>query len=232
MSTMRATLNRNANKPTRRDSRDSRAAGESNARRFDDVGQTAILMVLMLGLVVTLIGTILVSTVLQSLPLEQTVSVTAYVQRALQAGENGYVAALNANPSLAQCNTSTNGAGTCGGISYGQWNKVKGSDVPGSDTEYYAFGNPQPIFDPTTHELKDLAVQVVGAAYEKSATNHYLFASATMHLAATNGFLTGVWWSNYESYSGTGNYSSCKYNWPAYNGAGSGCFPVYFGPND
>ena len=204
-----------------------------HVRGFNDVGQTAIILVVMLGLVTSLIGAVLVNTMFQAMPLQRAVAVSVYAHRAIQAGENAYVAALNANPSLAQCNTSTNGAGTCAGISYGQWNEVAASATAGSDTEYYAFGNPQPTFDDKgTHELKDLAVQVVGAVHETSARNHYLFASATMHLAATNGFLTGIWWSNYESYSATGNYSSCKYNWPAYTGAGSGCTPVYFGPND
>ena len=211
---------------------DSMTTNGPHVRGFNDVGQTAIILVVMLGLVTSLIGAVLVNTMFQAMPLQRAVAVSVYAHRAIQAGENAYVAALNANPSLAQCNTSTNGAGTCAGISYGQWNEVAASATAGSDPEYYAFGNPQPSFYPTTHELKDLAVQVVGAVHETSARNHYMFTSATMHLAATNGFLTGIWWSNYESYSATGNYSSCKYNWPAYNGAGSGCTPVYFGPND
>ena len=55
--------------------------------------------------------------------------------------------------------------GTCTGIDYGQWNIVNGSNSSGSDLEYYSFGNPQPTFDPNTHALTSLSVQVVGAAY-------------------------------------------------------------------
>ena len=37
----------------------------------------------------------------------------------------------------------------------------------GADAEYYAFGNPQPTFDPTTNALTSLSVQVAGAAQDK-----------------------------------------------------------------
>ena len=44
-----------------------------------------------------------------------------------------------------------------------------------------------------------------------------------------------MWWSNYESYSSTGNYSTCNYNWDLnynINNANVDCSPVYFGPGD
>jgi fibronectin type 3 domain-containing protein len=205
-----------------------------------DLGQTAIVAVLAVTLVVGIIGTTLVATVLQSLPLQQSAAVSVYAHRALQAGENAYVTAVNANPSLAQCNTGTNGTGLCGGIDYGKWNEVTGSaGTPGSPTdgfaEWYAFGNPQPTFDPTSHALTNLAVQVVGAAHNPNTSTNYIFDSETMNLAAKNGFLNNVWWSNYESYNASGSYTNCNYNWKLgynINGGGSGCSPVYFGPND
>ena len=48
-------------------------------------------------------------------PLQAKAAAEVYAHRALEAGENAYVTAVNANPSLAQCNTSTNNAGTCSG---------------------------------------------------------------------------------------------------------------------
>jgi len=210
------------------------AAGRRGAGR-SDLGQTAIVAVLAVTLIIAIIGATLVAAVVQSAPLQQTVAVAVYAHRALQAGENAYLTAVNANPSLAQCNVNTNNAGTCSGINYGQWNLVTGSDSSDGYAEYYAFGNPQPTFDPTTHALSNLAVQVVGAAHSQSATNHYYFNTETMNLGATNGFLTNVWWSNFESYNPNGDYSNCNYNWKLnYNidGGGSGCSPVYFGPAD
>ena len=78
---------------------------------------------------------------------------------------------------------------------------VSGSDTNDADAEYYAFGNPQPTFDPTTHALTNLSVQVVGAA-NSADDDHQLRLRYREHQPRpTNGFLTHVWWSNYESYS-------------------------------
>ena len=192
--------------------------------------------VLAVTLIVAVIGSALVVRVVQSVPLQQAATVSVLAHRALQAGENAYVTALNANPSLAHCNTSTNGSGICDGIDYGQWNVVSGTDTAGdASPEYYAFGNPQPSFDPTSNELDHITVTVVGAAHDPSVPNSYVFDSETIDLAPKNGFLTNVWWSNYESYSATGNYATCDYNWKlGYNAARSDpCgVPVYFAPND
>ena len=50
-----------------------------------------------------------------------------------------------------------------------------------------------------------------------TSTNGYLFDTETMNLSSTNGFLNNVWWSNFESYSQTGNYTGCTYNWQTPN---------------
>jgi hypothetical protein len=215
----------------------------SRARRFvdgrqahmSDLGQTALVAVLAVSLVVSIIGATLVATVIQSLPLQQAAAVSVYAHRALQAGENAYVTAVNANPSLAQCNTGSNGTGTCAGLNYGQWNLVSGSNTTDGAAEYYAFGNPQPTFDPATHALTNLSVQVAGAAHAPGTTTNYVFQSENINLAAKNGFLSNVWWSNFESYNSTGDYSNCDYNWRLnYNitGGSTSCGPVYFGPHD
>ncbi len=200
-----------------------------------DQGQTALVAVVALSVVASLIAAVLVSTVIQSYPLQQAKSVEIYANRALEAGMNAYVTAVNTNPSLAQCNSNTNGSGICSGIDYGEWNFVPNSNTSGADAEYYAFGNPQPTFDPTTNALTSLSVQVAGAAQDNAATNHYLFDQETITLSPSNGFLKNVWWSNYESYSSNGNYNNCNYNWNlGYNidNSNVGCTPVYFGPSD
>ena len=212
-------------------------SGPHNRREaMGDLGQTAIVAVLAVTLIVGLIGATLVATVVQSVPLQQAAAVSVYAHRALQAGENAYVTAVNANPSLAQCTDQTNGSGTCQGIDYGQWNLVQESDTPDGYSEWYAFGDPQPTFDPTSHALTSLAVQVVGAAHAPNTTTNYVFDTENINLAANNGFLTNVWWSNYESYSTTGNYANCNYNWKlGYNidNDNLDCDQqVYFGPND
>ena len=211
----------------------------ARAGSLSDLGQAAIVAVLAVSLIIGIVGATLVATVVQSGPLQQMAAVAVYAHRAVQAGENAYVTAINANPSLAQCNTSTNKTGLCSGINYGEWNLVSGSDSSDSQAEWYAFGNPQPTFDPTTHALTNLSVQVVGAAHAPTAPNHYVFDSETINMAARNGFLTNVWWSNFESYNGTGSYTGCTYNWETsptkynINNDNAGCpEQVYFGPND
>ena len=212
--------------------RDRRATGRS------DLGQTAIIAVLALVLIIGVIGGTLVMTVVQSAPLQQSATTADYSNQAVTAGGNAYVTAINANPSLAYCSSNTNGSGTCSGINYGEWNPVAASAVNGNGKEYYSYGNPQPTFDPTTHELTNLAVEVVGAAQDPQSSTGYIFAHKTLNLSPKNGFLSHVWWSNYESYSPDGDYSTCNYNWSTainYNidGSNASCdSQVYFGPND
>jgi len=103
--------------------------------------------------VTAVIGTIEGAASLPSNVVVPTAGSQTPVDQAVEAGQNAYLAALDADPGLAQCNTGTAGSGTCGGIRNGTWQRVNGSD-----TEYYSFGNPQPTFDPTTHALGHLTV--------------------------------------------------------------------------
>ncbi len=219
-----------------RTSRLERVVGPRRATLLTDLGQTAMVAVLAITLIIGVMGGVLVATVVQSAPLQAQTQVAVLAHRALEAGENAYITAINTNPSLAQCNTGTNASGTCSGVNYGVWNQVTNSGTNNGDAEWYAFGNPQPTFDPTTKALTNLEVQVVGAAASNSTPNKYLFDTEDLNLASTNGFLTHVWWSNYESYSQTGDYSDCSYNWTnnAYDAANNdgGCSPVYFANGD
>ena len=212
-------------------------ARRRRAAQASDLGQTAIVAVLALSLIVGIIGATIVGTIIQSGPIQQSASVADNANYAVEAGENGYVTALNTNPSLAYCSSNTNGTGTCSGINYAQWNLVTGSQSSGSGPEYYSFGNPQPTFNQTTNALTNLAVEVVGAAKDPNSKTGYIFAHKILNLAPKNGFLSQVWWSNYESYSSNGNYSTCAYNWSSSMGynidnSNASCTPVYFAPGD
>ena len=76
-----------------------------------DLGQTAIVAVLAITLIVSIVSVALVQTVISSLPLQQTKAVQLYANRALEAGQNAYLTAINSNSSLAQCSTNTNTEG-------------------------------------------------------------------------------------------------------------------------
>ena len=222
-----------------------RAWRPARRRTRDDLGQTAIVAVIALTVGLAATGAFLLQETVQSGSVQQRQAGQVYANRALEAAVNSYLTAINTNPSLAQCNSTTNGSGTCSGLKYEVWNEVSGSGVNGADTEYYAFGNPQPTIGPSG-SLTTLTVQVVGAAYDPTAANHYVFETSTLTVTPSNGFLDNVWWTNYESYNASGNYSTCNYNWatkhdnptggPLGNydilGGTLGCSPVYFGPGD
>ena len=150
--------------------------------------------------------------------------------QAIEDGQGAYLAAVTANPDLAQCSTGTSQTATCAGIQYGSWYQASSSA-----TEYYAFGNPQPTFDPTTHAVDYVTIQIAGAAYDPSAPDNYEFNQERIAIKPANGLLDNVWWSNLESFSPSGDYSKCSYNWlqnyDIDNGS-TGCDPIFFGAND
>ena len=181
---------------------------------MNDLGQTALVAVIAVSVIVALIGATLVATVVQSFPLQQAAAVSVYAHRALQAGENAYVTAVNANPTLAQCNTGTN-----------RDRRVLRSELrrvePGERVVHHRRRPPsttpsaipsRPSIPPPTRSPTCRSRSSAPPTHPHTTTN-YVFQSETINLAANNGFLTNVWWSNYESYTGSGNYSNCNYNW-------------------
>ena len=83
----------------------TRRIAERLAAFGSDFGQTALVPVLAVTLIISVIGATFVATIVQSVPLQANTSAAVYAHRALEAGENAYVTAINANPSLAQCST-------------------------------------------------------------------------------------------------------------------------------
>ena len=80
-----------------------------------DLGQAGIVAVVAFSVLASLIGAVIVQTIVTSDPLFQGKAVEIYAHRAVEAGQNAYLTTVNANPSLAQCSTNTNNSGTCGG---------------------------------------------------------------------------------------------------------------------
>lgn len=205
-------------------------------RSAREAGQAALIMVVGLSVLLMTIGAMMVQQTIQTAPLLQADSVQHYAYRALQAGMNTYQSIVNTNPNLANCNTSTNGSALCVGARYQEWNLVSNTNGGGGVVpEWYLFDNPQPVFN-ADGSLATLQVQIVGVA---GFPNHYAYQSSVANLAPVNGFLTVVWWSDYEASDpavNNPNYISgtlCQYDWNnGYNGAGPNCGPVYFGPSD
>jgi hypothetical protein len=205
-------------------------------RAAHDAGQ-AIIMVIGLSVLLMTVGVMLVQQTIQTDPLLQSNSIQHAAYRGLQAGMNSYQSIVNTNPNLANCNTSTNGNALCQGARYQKWNLVSNTNgANGTIPEWYLFDNPQPVFN-TDGSLASLQVQIVGVA---GFLNHYAYQSSIANLAPVNGFLTTLWWSDFEASdtnvnnpSYTGSSPVCKYNYKnGYGGPGSNCNAVYFGPSD
>jgi hypothetical protein len=212
-------------------------------RAAADQGQTALVMVIGLVLLMTAIGGVMVSTISNNDPILTQASIQRYAYRALASGINTYTSAINADPFLAACNSGTNvgasgATASCAGISYQTWSVVPGTDNGnGVIPEYYKFDNPYAVVNSTTNALSYLDVQIVGAA---GFGNNIAYYSTVAKFTPANGFLNNVWWSNYESYnqqsdSNPGSVSTasgCKY-WYSTNYANAGsCTPVYFANTD
>jgi hypothetical protein len=207
-------------------------------RAAHDAGQ-AIIMVIGLSVLLMTVGVMLVQQTIQTDPLLQSNSIQHAAYRGLEAGMNSYQSIVNTNPNLANCNTSTNGNALCQGARYQKWNLVSNTNTNGGNgtiPEWYLFDNPQPVFN-ADGSLASLQVQIVGVA---GFLNHYAYQSSVANLASVNGFLTTLWWSDFEAFDPnvnnpvyTGINGVCKYNWAnSYSGPGSKCNAVFFGPTD
>src|SRR5580658_1347686 len=77
-------------------------------RMRSDLGQTALLLVVGLTVLMSTIGAVMVSSIVHNEPILSQTSVQRYAYRALASGLNAYPSAINADPYLASCNADTN----------------------------------------------------------------------------------------------------------------------------
>jgi hypothetical protein len=183
-------------------------------RAAHDAGQ-AIIMVIALSVLLMTVGVMLVQQTIETDPLLQSDSIAHAAYRGLEAGMNSYQSIVNTNPNLANCNKSTNWPGginalaVCQGAQYQTWNLVSNTTgANGTIPEWYLFDNPQPVFN-ADGSLASLQVQIVGVA---GFPNHYAYQSSVANMAPVNGFLTVLWWSDFEA-------SDTKVSNPIYRGS-------------
>ncbi len=161
-------------------------------------------------------------------PLIQTDSEQHYAYRALEAGINTYLSTINARPDLVNCSatsTSKTCTSTVGGIKYDTWTQVPDTThSAGNVPEYYLWTNPQLCFSTTeTTDAKCtktataskgnfeyLQVMIIGAA---GVNGHYLYQSSIANFSPGQGFLTRVFWTNYDVTNLTTKTETCKYDW-------------------
>lgn len=209
-------------------------------------GQAALALVLGLTLLLTTGGALLADDAIQHDPLIQNDVVAHYAYRALEAGSNAFLSNVNANPNLINCTSSSPSGGQCDPTDYDTWKQVEGTNGAGTVPEWYLWENPTFCFNTnctppaggvTTATLQYIEVPIYGAA---GFPGHIQYQSSTQIISPENGFLTRIWWSNYEATDPALNgdaASACTYDWNnGYNGpdiGGTGdCSAVYFADSD
>jgi hypothetical protein len=203
----------------------------TDRRTVSDTGQAALVLVIAFTVLLTLFGGVMVNSIVNNAPILTQASIQRYAYRALASGVNAYQNAINADPYLAACNSSTNNIGQCAGLSYQDWSTVPGTDVGnGVIPEYYKFDNPQQVMD-SNNAITNLEVQIVGAA---GFPGNLVYYSTVARFTPQNGFLNAVWWSNYESSDfPTGHAADCNYFYTPNRTSGSGsCNMVVFQSGD
>ena len=224
--------------------------------RCHEAGQSALILVLILAIIISVGGGILADTVVQHDPLVHHETVKHFSYRALEAGINTFVSDANADPNELTCNSTSPSGGECDPTDFNHWKRVNDTTGTAIVPEYYAWGNPKfcftrtcPIATPTARETSDTAATthtppipilyvketVYGAA---GVDSDLTYQQSTLNLTPVNGFLTRIWWSTYEAddplLMGT-PYTPphCTYNWAnGYSGpnttSSTECSPVVF----
>ncbi len=192
-----------------------------------DTGQAALGIVLGLTLMLVTGASLLATDAVQHDPLVQADLVQHYAYRAVEAGVNTYLSEVNANSNLINCWHGSPNGGQCTDSNYLTWEQVDGTTA-GNVPEWYLWGNPQFCFSANCQaapgpgsQLDHVQVVIYGAA---GFPGHMVYEHTAANFTPANGFLTRVWWSNYEATDPnlTGNpQTACTWDW-----ANS-----YFGPS-
>jgi hypothetical protein len=220
--------------------------------RAREAGQAAMGMVIGLILLISLTAGALAATAMQHDPLVSNDVVQHLAYRALQSGIDSYLSAVNQNPNLVNCNSlNTSSSSTACPSSelpaLDTWETVTGN---GNNpiTEKFMWTNPWLCFNTACSAVGSTAGQtleyvkelVYGAAQNGKRVS---FQSSYVNFTPENGFLTHIFWSNYEStVPASGQTANCTYDWndnyggPDINNQNnfnsSNCGAVFFGPGD
>ena len=213
--------------------------------RASQAGQAALGIVLGITVMLATGAGILATSVIERDPLVQSDVVQHYAYRALEAGVNTFLNNVNDDPNLMNCNATSVGGGQCDPTEYNTWKQVQGTTGPGVVPEWYLWQNPVFCFDQactvtgnSTLPILYAKITVIGGA---GFPGHMSYQSSVANMKPENGFLTRVWWSNYEATDpALGGYptSDCTQDYlNAYNGPNTttgttACSAVYFGPGD
>lgn len=209
-----------------------------------ETGQAVLVMVILLTIMIVAAAGLLATNVIEHDPLVQTDVVQHYSYRAAEAGLNAYLAQVNGNSNLINCTNTSPAGGQCNPSDYDTWTQVDQTTGNGIVPEWYLWEDPTFCFNPAcnvaptpTSTLDHVQVVIYGAA---GFPGHIVYQHTVANLAPASGFLTRVWWSQYEATDPAlrpGLQDDCTYdydNTPAYSGAShsGACSPVEFANGD
>ncbi|HZU80630.1 MAG TPA: hypothetical protein VE991_11995 [Acidimicrobiales bacterium] len=187
-------------------------------RRCGEAGQ-ALVLVLGLALIFCVGGVALATNVTQQEPIVEQDLIKHAAYRAMVAGLDEYLYAMNANSDYVTCNASNQGSGFCTNLTFSQWVPVATATV-NSPPSWYIDSNPS--VNTTTGAV---SMSVVGAA---GYNGQYQYQTGTLVLTPLNNFLLNVLWLNYDQIDpaviSPSHPPNCNYYWRS--GLGSNCAAV------
>jgi hypothetical protein len=188
-------------------------------RTFDDVGQQALLLVMAITLIMASFALVMVTQTTQEFPVVDHTLVDHAAYRALQAGVNDYLYAINENPNGVTCTSAS--APSCAyfntqGFQFDQFTSVPNTPT-GQTGVSYAPSEWTSVGYPVLNQAAGtIQVAVVGAAGFANAASSIQYQTADIVFKAANTFLLNVSWSQYNAID------------PNINGVGSGCTPTSY----
>ncbi len=183
----------------------------------DDVGQQALLLVVVISLVMAGFAFVMVTQTTQEFPVVDHTLIDHSAYRALQAGVNDYLYAINENPNGVTCTSST--APSCAyfntqGFTFNQFVSVPNTPTGQTGTSY-APSEWTAVGYPTLNQSAGtIELAVVGAAGFANVPSSIQYQTANIVFKAANTFLLNVSWSQYNAID------------PSINGVGTGCTPT------
>ncbi|MHB1519298.1 MAG: hypothetical protein ACYCVN_12465 [Acidimicrobiales bacterium] len=195
-------------------------------RRADDSGQQALLIVVSISIVMFLFSLVLVTQATQEAPIVNRSLINHAAYRALQAGVNQYLYAINQDPNGVTCTKP--GAPACAyfaaqGFTFGQFNPVPNTPrgptgISYTPSEWTAVG--YPVLQQNTGTIQ---VAVVGAAGFANVASSIQYQTADITFKANNNFLLNVSWSQYNDEDPAISGSSCTPTGYLWGGGGNNC---------
>lgn len=194
---------------------------ESLRRTGRDSGQAMIALALAITVILASGAAILATNVIQHDPIVQKDVVEHYAYRAVESGFDVFLSTVNTNPNQINCNLKSTDRGECPPTRFDIWRPVTGTTGgAGVVPEYFKWLTPKLCYNPA---CKPPSSPTTSLSYVKETIRgragfpgHYVYEDIMADLESENGFLTHIWWSDYEAsdpITTTHSTSACTFDW-------------------